>query len=181
MRPIEFEVFLIQTMACDQELRDHALDRLGVSVGVADGIRRDVSGMTELSPGQIYRLIDLLGDDARVDTVVDDGEESTLVRCAFGTWPGLQFQVVGNRQGYWVEARFVRVPGESVQPPARPEQLEPWKYTLEEVSGWFGPLDAADSWSSYSEYGLRYMEAGWQADYDVTFSWDLLQQIKPRR
>ncbi|TDD65602.1 hypothetical protein [Actinomadura rubrisoli] len=176
----DFEVYVLRTMACEESMSERALDRLGVSVAESEVTRQAVSAATQLAPGQVEELIEILGEGM---TVVRrrDGEVATVVRRTFGTWPGLVFQVTANDAGICTDARFVRPPDQAPEKPSDPSALEPWKYTKDEIAEWFGPLEEGDAWPPFEEFGLHDAEAGQNHEYDVVFSWGLLQSIKPTR
>ncbi|GGV15755.1 hypothetical protein GCM10010182_40940 [Actinomadura cremea] len=165
----DFEIYLLQTMACDDRLRNRELQRLNVSAEQAERTKREVSDATRLAPGQLDNLLRILGPDAASERLQDDGH--AVVRYIFDSWPTFTFVVTANELGIWIDARFVRTTGESVTMPTHPRKLEPWLFSLDEISDHFGPLLSGDSWPPFSEWSVPTSEG----NYDLIFSWGLLQ------
>ncbi|MFD0900703.1 hypothetical protein [Actinomadura sediminis] len=169
----EFEIYLLLTMACDDSLRDRELRRLNVSLQRAKKTKAEVSEATRPAPGQLDRLLDILGEGTTPETIQDDGHFTTVVRRVFDSWRAFTFTVTANELGIWTDARFVRTMDEPPAMPAHPEGLTPWEFTLDEVSEHFGPLTPGDSWHPFSEWGIP----GPHGDYSAAFSWGLLQTV----
>ncbi|MEV5825903.1 hypothetical protein AB0L25_10030 [Spirillospora sp. NPDC052242] len=168
---MEFEIYLLQTMACDDGLRNRELRRLGTSPRQAERTRAEVSEATRLAPGQLDRLLEILGEETTPETVEADGRITTVVRHVFDSWPAFTFTVTANEFGIWTDAKFVRTTGGTPAMPTHPGELAPWQVTLDEVSEHFGPLKPGDSWHPFSEWGIP----GPGGDYNAAFSWGLLQ------
>ncbi|WP_157610152.1 hypothetical protein [Spirillospora albida] len=178
MQARDFEIYLIKTMSTEQALIDRALKTLQVSASDAERIRQEVQDATQLAPGQIQSLIEILGEDASVQE--REGQDAIVVRCDFDTWPGLTFQVDANNLGLWTEARFLRSSEIAPPRPGDPVELKPWMFTKDEIATWFGPLEEGEVWLPYEEYGLRGGLASKESAYDVVFSWGLLQRVVHR-
>ena len=171
----DYQLFVLQAMTRAPESRiQDALVRLGVDrESMARAAGRVAAKNYAMRPS-FEELDGLLGPARGEEAREVDGEACLCRTYVLPLWEGFLFEICGNAQGMVWDRRFVRAPGS--RPPATPGdplELEPWSMTKPEVEAAYGPLLDGEEWSPYAGYGLYFGGV----EYDVVFSWGLIQGI----
>ncbi|QLY29938.1 hypothetical protein [Nocardia huaxiensis] len=165
---MEFEIYLLMTMTCDDALKEAKLSGIDVSVDRATAISAAVSTQTGIGPSQFENMRNIM----RSGSFTED-ERTLSYRLNF--WPGFSFLIAAAEGGLIADAKFVRTPGGHRPHITSPEELAPWSVTINELAEMFGPLRDGDHWPPYEEY---LFEDHHGTLYGAGFSWGLMQDIE---
>jgi hypothetical protein len=164
---LDFEVFILMGMVCDDSLKQATLERIDASWAGAKTTKKRIGGALRLTPTQFTNLQELLGIDPQ-------GAEPEFLTYRPLLWPAFDIVVTSDR-GYWGAARFIRREHLRVPIISEPEELATWSVTINELDDMFGPLEDGDHWPPYEEFLFN---AASSARYGASFSWGLLQRLQ---
>ncbi|WP_157610156.1 hypothetical protein [Spirillospora albida] len=106
------------------------------------------------------------------------GRECFMRSFRLPIWNDFLLDIYATPEGRVWDERFTRASESSTTIVTRPEALEPWSVTMEEVDAQFGPLRVEERWPPYESFSMEFSEdEGNISKYEVIFSWGLLQKV----
>jgi hypothetical protein len=176
---LDYELYIIHTMRdAPDERVDEALRRAGVDRARMEHAYRVVAGENFAVRPAYEEKSRILWPAVSEGVREIHGRECPVRSFALPLWEGFLLDIYATPDGLVWDERFSRAPGYSSPEVSDPAGLNAWTITKDEVEAQFGELEDGELWPPYESYALRRTGPdGVRHEYELIFSWGLLQQV----
>ncbi|TDD65601.1 hypothetical protein [Actinomadura rubrisoli] len=178
---LDYELYILYTMRdAPLEHVDDALRRAGVdSARLAHSYCLVDQENFAVRPTAFEEKTRILGPPVAEGVREIHGRTCPVRSFRLPLWQEFLLDIYGNPDGRVWDERFSRAPEHTAPDVSEPADLRPWSVIKEEVEARFGRLEEEELWPPYESSTLRHVNPEGDTDeYDVVFSWRLLQSIQ---